>query len=194
MASKPGQLQDGIHEVHVVLVVLPGGRFIHDQDARLHGEDGRDAYTLLLAERQSQRWVLLLLGKVHNLERLFHLLFNLDPLDASDSSARMPAPHAPSAQTACGWDFGRRNRACWQSEPRWPPLYRGRRRTRVHGFGFSKPMACLTKVVLPAPFGPSTAMTSPRRDLEIDSMQDFDAGIVAESHIFKPNQGRSGPF
>ena len=47
-----GQLQDALHEIHVVAIVLPRGRLIHGQYARAHGQNGRDADPFLLAKAQ----------------------------------------------------------------------------------------------------------------------------------------------
>ena len=125
--AEAGHLQDGIHEVHVVLVVLPGRGFVHHQDARSHGQNGRDADALLLAERQGQRRIVLLVGQIHD------LLAPLSPpsrsplSDASGWSVQTPAPRAPSGQRAYGWDSGTHSPAWRRSGRRWPPWYRGRR-------------------------------------------------------------------
>ena len=55
--------------------------------------------------------------------------------------------------------------------------------------GLTMPQMMLISVVLPAPFGPSSAKISPRLDLEIDVFQRLEAGAVGLRKIFDGDDG-----
>ena len=59
---------------------------------------------------------------------------------------------------------------------------RGRRRRRVPALGVTMPQMMLISVVLPAPFGPSSAKISPRWMLEVDALERDEAAGVGLAH------------
>ena len=143
-----------------------GRRLVEHQDLRVHGEDGRDRHPASLAEAEVMRRAIGEGFHADGVERAHARRRRARP----PGRPRFAGPNATSSRTVGmkSWSSG-----SWKTMPTRRRISlrlsfaTGRPPTSTARAAAWMPLRCSTRVVLPAPLGPSRATRSPALDREI---------------------------
>ena len=183
--------------------VHAGDRLVEQHQARLHGQAARELHALAVAVREELHLGAGVLGKPDELERLHRGAAVPALLGGSRGRGRRAARR--SASGGCGRrarsraPSGARRRRGSGSCARRPsrPSWSGRRRRKSRPSSRTLPASgsytrerALKSELLPAPFGPITANSSPRRTSKLDVLERGDRaeaqGEVADLEERRP--------